>query len=34
MIKGWNYGGGKVPARYKTGTSIQMLQDVRQPIVR
>ena len=30
MIKGWNYAGGKVPARYKTGTSGRKLQPVRQ----
>ena len=34
MIKGWNYAGRKVPARYKTGTSRRKLWDVRQPIAR
>ena len=34
MIEGRNYAGGKVPARYKTGTSRRKLREVRQPIVR
>ena len=34
MIKSWNYAGGKIPARYKTGTSRRKLRAVRQPIVR
>ena len=34
MMKGWNHAGGKVLARYKTGTSRQKLRVVRQHIVR
>ena len=29
MMKGWNYAGGKVPARCKTGTLGRKLQAVR-----